>query len=132
MFLYVKVVRESSSGGDLTEVKPIEIPPPRPKRKPMHPYPRKLTAPLKNEGRSISLNSSGSDQENLSPTSVLSAGGSNIFAVGDSGSPNMGSSSPASSANGVKPDGSSNFEPDLSPEENESMVFVFSLYLFHG
>ncbi|KAJ0845492.1 putative transcription factor MYB-HB-like family [Helianthus annuus] len=106
---FSKVVRESTSG-DASEVKPIEIPPPRPKRKPMHPYPRKLSAPLKMGGqheRSTSPNSSGSDQENQSPTSVLPTGGSSIFGLGDSGSPNSGSS-----ADGVK--------PDLSPEENES------------
>ncbi|XP_076951410.1 protein REVEILLE 1-like [Bidens hawaiensis] len=110
---FSKVVRESTSG-DATEVKPIEIPPPRPKRKPMHPYPRKLSAPIKTGGqheRSTSPNSSGSDQENQSPTSVLSAGGSNIFGLGDSSSPNTGSS-PVSSANGVK--------PDLPLDENES------------
>ncbi|KAI3813759.1 hypothetical protein L1987_18491 [Smallanthus sonchifolius] len=109
---FSKVVRESTSG-DASEVKPIEIPPPRPKRKPMHPYPRKLSAPIKTgqHDRSTSPNSSGSDQEHLSPTSVLSAGGSNIFGLGDSGSPNTGSS-PVSSANGVK--------PDLTPDENES------------
>nr|GEW66107.1 hypothetical protein [Tanacetum cinerariifolium] len=48
------------------EVKPIEIPP-RPKRKPMHPYPRKFSAPVKtggHHGRSTSPNLSGSDQEN--------------------------------------------------------------------
>ncbi|GKD54932.1 zinc finger, PHD-type containing protein [Tanacetum coccineum] len=48
------------------EVTPIEIPPPRPKRKPMHPYPRKLSALAKmggHHGRSTSPNSSGSDQE---------------------------------------------------------------------
>lgn len=91
---FSKVVRESSSG-DLSEVKPIEIPPPRPKRKPMHPYPRKLSAPIKTGGqhaRSTSPNSSGSDQDNQSPTSVLSAGGSNLFGLGDSGSPNTESS----------------------------------------
>ncbi|KAI7754764.1 hypothetical protein M8C21_033832, partial [Ambrosia artemisiifolia] len=110
---FSKVVRESTSG-DASEVKPIEIPPPRPKRKPMHPYPRKHSAPLKMGGqqeRSSSPNSSGSDQENQSPTSVLPTGGLSIFGLGDSGSPNTGSS-PVSSANGVK--------PDLSPEENES------------
>ncbi|KAK9074864.1 hypothetical protein SSX86_003183 [Deinandra increscens subsp. villosa] len=110
---FSKVVRESTSG-DVSEVKPIEIPPPRPKRKPMHPYPRKLSAPMKTGGqheRSTSPNSSGSDQEHQSPTSVLSAGGSNIFGLGDSGSPNTGSS-PVSSANGVK--------PDLPADENES------------
>ncbi|CAH1413805.1 unnamed protein product [Lactuca virosa] len=98
---FSKVVREST--GDVSEVKPIEIPPPRPKRKPMHPYPRKLSAPIKTGGhgqhaRSTSPNSSGSDQENQSPTSVLSAGGSNLFGLGDSGSPNT----------------------ESSPEENES------------
>ncbi|KAL8200277.1 hypothetical protein R6Q57_011616 [Mikania cordata] len=110
---FSKVVRESNSG-DAGEVKPIEIPPPRPKRKPMHPYPRKLAAPITTGGqheRSTSPNSSGSDQEHRSPTSVLSAGGSNTFGLGDSGSPNTGSS-PVSSANGVK--------PDLPPDENES------------
>ncbi|GKE85804.1 hypothetical protein Tco_1559546 [Tanacetum coccineum] len=62
-------------------------------------------------------NSSGSDQENQSPTSVLSAGGSNMFALGDLCSPNTRSgSSPVSSANGVKPSGSSNFEPGVSPD----------------
>lgn len=122
---FSKVVRESTSG-DASEVKPIEIPPPRPKRKPMHPYPRKLSAPLKtggHHGRSTSPNSSGSDQENQSPTSVLSAGGSNMFALGDTCSPNPGSS-PVSSANGMKPGRSSLFEPDLSLEENESSPTV--------
>ncbi|KAI3717079.1 hypothetical protein L1987_68424 [Smallanthus sonchifolius] len=92
--IFSKVVRESTSG-DVSEVKPIEIPPPRPKRKPMHPYPRKLSDPLKTGGqhvRSTSPNSSCSDQENQSPTSILSAGGSNIFGLGDSGSPNTESS----------------------------------------
>ncbi|KAM0057395.1 putative transcription factor MYB-HB-like family [Helianthus debilis subsp. tardiflorus] len=110
---FSKVVRESTSG-DASEAKPIEIPPPRPKRKPMHPYPRKLSAPIKTGGqheRSTSPNSSGSDQEHQSPTSVLSAGGSNIFGQGDLSSPNTGSS-PVSSANGVK--------ADLPLDENES------------
>lgn len=113
---FSKVVRESTSG-DASEVKPTEIPPPRPKRKPMHPYPRKLSAPLKtcsHHARSTSPNSSGSDQENQSPTSVLSAGGSNMFALGDSCSPNTVSSPVSCSPN----TGSSpvSVEPDLSPE----------------
>ncbi|GJZ35272.1 protein REVEILLE 1-like protein isoform X2 [Tanacetum coccineum] len=60
------VVRESTSG-NACEVKPIEIPPPRPKRKPMHPYPRKLSAPVKmggHHGRYTPPNLLGSDQEN--------------------------------------------------------------------
>nr|XP_043636585.1 protein REVEILLE 1-like [Erigeron canadensis] len=117
---FSKVVRESTSG-DVTEVKPTEIPPPRPKRKPMHPYPRKLSAPLKTGGhqaRSASPNSSGSDQENQSPTSVLSAGGSNIFASGEPCSPNENSSPVSSAADVVKPEGSSHDdEPELSPDQ---------------
>lgn len=64
-------------------MKVIEIPPPRPKRKPMHPYPRKLVNPLINteilnedQHRSVCQNSSVSEQEQLSPTSVLYAVGS--------------------------------------------------------
>ncbi|XP_021888061.1 protein REVEILLE 1-like [Carica papaya] len=37
---FSKVVRETS-GSNTSSVEPIEIPPPRPKRKPMHPYPRR-------------------------------------------------------------------------------------------
>ncbi|KAD7117744.1 hypothetical protein E3N88_05012 [Mikania micrantha] len=104
---FSKVVRESTSR-DVNELKPIEIPPPRPKRKPLHPYPRKLSAPVKTGGQhETSPNSSGSDQENESPTSALSTDGSKNFGLGDSDSPNADSS-----ANGVK--------LDLSLEENES------------
>ncbi|KAL7135368.1 hypothetical protein ABFS83_11G090300 [Erythranthe nasuta] len=74
---FSKVVRESNTI-DGIPVKPIEIPPPRPKRKPMHPYPRKLVSPLK-MGISIpeenipAASPSTSEDENQSPTSVLSA-----------------------------------------------------------
>ncbi|TYI39504.1 hypothetical protein ES332_A02G103300v1 [Gossypium tomentosum] len=37
---FSKVVRESNGGFD-GSIKPVVIPPPRPKRKPVHPYPRK-------------------------------------------------------------------------------------------
>ncbi|PKI45969.1 hypothetical protein CRG98_033609 [Punica granatum] len=77
---FSKVVRESSGGS----IELIEIPPPRPKRKPAHPYPRKLMDPLTNtelskedqQRRSPSPNSSVSEREQHSPTSVLSAVGS--------------------------------------------------------
>ncbi|KAG6753775.1 hypothetical protein POTOM_041773 [Populus tomentosa] len=80
----VKVVRESG-GSDESSLKPIEIPPPRPKRKPAHPYPRKPVNVLEGTGassqleRSPSLNSSVSEKENQSPTSVLSALASDTF-----------------------------------------------------
>ncbi|KAJ6290886.1 hypothetical protein OIU78_026602 [Salix suchowensis] len=76
---FSKVVRESG-GSNTSAVEPIEIPPPRPKRKPMHPYPRKMAHSLERELlilenplRSSSPNFSISEKENQSPTSVLSA-----------------------------------------------------------
>lgn len=85
----------------------IEIPPPRPKRRPMHPYPRKLVE-LSNKEisnpeqrvRSDSLKSSDFDQENQSPKSVLSAVGSDTLGSSDSDTPNR-SLSPVSSISGV-------------------------------
>lgn len=73
-------------------MKPVEIPPPRPKRKPMHPYPRKLASPIKTgiliPERSVS--------PNQSPKSVLSVVGSEQSGGADSCMPN-GSLSPVSS-----------------------------------
>ncbi|KAL1823457.1 hypothetical protein ACET3Z_010235 [Daucus carota] len=87
---FSKVVRESSINEKNT-VKPIEIPPPRPKKKPMHPYPRKMVgrvepgAHLSDElGRSASPSHSVSGRENRSPASVLSAVGSEATCVTDS------------------------------------------------
>ncbi|KAM7529440.1 hypothetical protein LguiB_032850 [Lonicera macranthoides] len=120
---FTKVVRESS-GSDVNSVKPIEIPPPRPKRKPMHPYPRKLPSPPKNgkhfpegRGRSMSPNSLVSEPENQSPTSVLV--GSEMLGGTDSGTPH-GSPSMASSVDGLNPSGSQLCEPNSLPEENGS------------
>ncbi|XP_011047787.1 PREDICTED: protein REVEILLE 7-like [Populus euphratica] len=76
--IFSKVVWESS-GGNESSLKPIEIPPPRPKRKPAHPYPRKSVDIHKGTPASSQLdgspspNSSASEKDNLSPTSVLSA-----------------------------------------------------------
>ncbi|PSS36626.1 Protein REVEILLE like [Actinidia chinensis var. chinensis] len=125
---FSKVVRESSTS-DADSLKPIEIPPPRPKRKPMHPYPRKLLASLKTGPpvpeqlrRSTSTNLSDSEQDNQSPTSVLSAIGSETLGTTDSNSPN-GSLSPISSAAGVNPGDFFN-EPNSSPEETASPLLV--------
>jgi len=111
-------VRESG-GSNTSSVEPIEIPPPRPKRKPMHPYPRKLAHPLEKELlipeeslRSSSPNFSISEQENQSPTSVLSAVGSDALGSTDSDTPNH-SLSPVSFAGGVH-------HADSSPEEDGS------------
>ncbi|XP_019177138.1 PREDICTED: protein REVEILLE 2-like [Ipomoea nil] len=104
---FSKVERESN-GDDAKTVKPIEIPPPRPKRKPMHPYPRKLViTPVSVVGmldpekptRSLSPNLSVSEKENRSPTSVLFALDSEGQASADS-SPNASPSCVSSATGG--------------------------------
>ncbi|CAN4123702.1 unnamed protein product [Withania somnifera] len=99
---FSKVVRESNDG-DTSSVKSIEIPPPRPKRKPMHPYPRKMATPVKSRTlvpeklmRSVSPDLCLSEPENQSPTTVLSALGSDVFGMVDSSKPSE-HSSPVSS-----------------------------------
>ncbi|CAL1406126.1 unnamed protein product [Linum trigynum] len=65
---FSKVARETT-GVSESSLKPIEIPPPRPKRKPSHPYPRKcIDAPERSESPSLLAMEKG----NHSPTSVLS------------------------------------------------------------
>ncbi|OVA19675.1 SANT/Myb domain [Macleaya cordata] len=105
---FSKVARESSSK-DAGSVRPIEIPPPRPKRKPMHPYPRKIVHSTKKRiavseqpERSMSPNLSVSEEENRSPTSVLSAAGSETMGSMIS-NPHSGSQSPISSIAGANP-----------------------------
>lgn len=121
---FSKVVRDSN--GSHTSLEPIEIPPPRPKRKPMHPYPRKLviatnekTSLLEQSRRSASPNPSISEQENHSPTSVLSAVGSDTAGSADSDTPS-GSLSPVSSAAGVQSGGLVPSEPNQPTEGSAS------------
>ncbi|KAL8472528.1 hypothetical protein ACS0TY_029027 [Phlomoides rotata] len=106
---FSKIVRESDDG-DASDAKAIEIPPPRPKRKPVHPYPRKLVSPAKTGismpeklTRSVSQDSSILEHENQSPVSVLSANSSDASVRADSCAPN-GSLSPVSST--LAPDAS--------------------------
>ncbi|WOL09756.1 protein REVEILLE 1-like isoform X1 [Canna indica] len=72
--------------------KAIQIPPPRPKRKPMHPYPRKLSNLPTNGTPPKQLKRppppTFCEQESGSPTSVLSAAGSEILGSIFSNSPN--------------------------------------------
>uniref|UniRef100_A0A7N0V9Y4 Uncharacterized protein n=2 Tax=Kalanchoe fedtschenkoi TaxID=63787 RepID=A0A7N0V9Y4_KALFE len=75
---FSKVTKESASSGE-APTEAIDIPPPRPKRKPLHPYPRKFVeAPNKTrQGPSLKENGSSTISKNLetgalSPTSVLS------------------------------------------------------------
>lgn len=105
--IVVGQVERESNGDDAKTVKPIEIPPPRPKRKPMHPYPRKLVITpvsvgmldLEKPTRSVSPNLSLSGKENQSPTSVLFALDSEGQASADS-SPNASPSCVTSATGG--------------------------------
>ncbi|GMH13221.1 hypothetical protein Nepgr_015062 [Nepenthes gracilis] len=101
---FSKVARESDN---TSSIESIVIPPPRPKRKPMHPYPRKLASPPKKKTplqeqptRSTSPNASISEQENQSPASVLSAAVSEALGSADSSTPNS-SPLPMSSVDAV-------------------------------
>ncbi|KAL1569790.1 protein REVEILLE 2-like isoform X1 [Salvia divinorum] len=98
---FSKVARESNNG-DSSNAKLIEIPPPRPKRKPVHPYPRKAGSVGKTRAsiseklmRSVSHDMS--EQDTQSPTSVLSENHSDTSARADLCTPE-GSSSPVSSS----------------------------------
>ncbi|KAJ6370712.1 hypothetical protein OIU77_001258 [Salix suchowensis] len=131
---FSKVVRESG-GSNTSAVEPIEIPPPRPKRKPMHPYPRKMAHSLERELlilenplRSSSPNFSISEKENQSPTSVLSAVGSDALGSTDSDTLNH-SLSPVSSAGGVHHVDSVQ-KLDSFPKENVSSEEPITLKLF--
>lgn len=122
---FSKVVRESNCCST-SPVEPVEIPPPRPKRKPMHPYPRKLAHPPVKESQNPELSRTSlspilsvSERENQSPTSVLSAIGSDAFGSSDSNSPN-GSLSPVSSAVPEHLGGLTPSHRSLSPEERGS------------
>ena len=97
----------------------IEIPPPRPKRKPLHPYPRKYANSSNGANRAGTgqpklapiSSSSGSDQENGSPVSVLSAMQSDAFGSSTS-NPSTRCTSPESS------DDENNVPPIASEDEN--------------
>lgn len=79
-----QVVREPDGSAE-SPIQPIDIPPPRPKRKPLHPYPRKSVDSFKgqsvlNESETSPLiNLSVAENNTQSPTSVLSAFGSEAF-----------------------------------------------------
>ncbi|KAK4843057.1 hypothetical protein QYF36_003348 [Acer negundo] len=92
---FSKVVRESN-GSIESSIKSIEIPPPRPKRKPMHPYPRKSVDSFKGTSASDKTPSPKALVfDNRSPTSVLSAFASDGLGSGVSDQQN-GCSSPTS------------------------------------
>ncbi|XP_078442818.1 protein REVEILLE 2-like [Wolffia australiana] len=74
---FSKVTRDSATGGSSTS-EPIEIPPPRPKRKPVHPYPRKL-----GHSSPKAQPNSGPEERSPSPVSSLSVE-ENASQVGDS------------------------------------------------
>jgi hypothetical protein len=79
-FCTLQVIRESSGDSNSIAAPPqIQIPPPRPKRRPTHPYPRKLgnsvgkgASAIKQLQKPLLQTQSLSEQENCSPKSVLS------------------------------------------------------------
>ncbi|KAM0945191.1 putative transcription factor MYB-HB-like family [Dioscorea sansibarensis] len=120
---FTKMGRESACSNGVTRSS-FEIPPPRPKRKPVHPYPRKLVNPPKkgiqvttlvdwciSEAPSVSI----SEQTNRSPTSVLST----TFCSDATGS--SGSNSPNACALQRSPvSGTNPSDEPLNEEENGS------------
>ncbi|KAL1224988.1 Protein REVEILLE 2 [Cardamine amara subsp. amara] len=87
---FTKVARDFGVSSEQS----IEIPPPRPKRKPMHPYPRKLVIPDAKEMAYAELTGAKlvqDEEDNRSPTSVLSAHGSDGLGSIGSNSPNSSS-----------------------------------------
>ncbi|KAK8521444.1 hypothetical protein V6N13_077545 [Hibiscus sabdariffa] len=130
---FSKVARESN-GGFESSTKSIEIPPPRPKRKPMHPYPRKSVASLKGISpssqpeRSPSPNHFVSEQDNKSPSSVLSAFVFDAMGSSASEQPNR-CSSPTSCTTNIQSLNSSPVEKEndyvtSTEKENESLSSV--------
>ncbi|CAL5069594.1 unnamed protein product [Urochloa decumbens] len=97
---FSKIIRESSGDSNSIAAPPqIQIPPPRPKRKPAHPYPRKLGNSLGKDASAIKRLEkpqlkiqSLSGQENCSPKSVLTTA-----QIGSETPGTEGSGSPASS-----------------------------------
>ncbi|WRX19281.1 SANT/Myb domain - like 10 [Theobroma cacao] len=114
---FSKVVRESN-GGFEGSINPIEIPPPRPKRKPVHPYPRKSVDSLKGISPSSEPERSPSpsqfvrEQDNKSPTSVLSALTSDATGSAASEQQN-GCSSPTSCTTNMQSINTSPVEKDI-------------------
>jgi SHAQKYF class myb-like DNA-binding protein len=109
---FTKVARDY----DVTSESSIEIPPPRPKRKPMHPYPRKLVIPDAKDIAYAELTGAKLviDEDNRSPKSVLSDG------LGS-----MGSNSPNSL--------SSHTEESLFPEaETKQSLTLFGMTFVVG
>ncbi|KAK4426995.1 protein REVEILLE 1 [Sesamum alatum] len=78
---FAKVTRDSNIDAE-GSLNPVQIPPPRPKKKPLHPYPRKFVDPVNREiivpdrlETSHSPDASAPEKDNFSPTSVLSVVG---------------------------------------------------------
>ncbi|XP_031741479.1 protein REVEILLE 1 isoform X2 [Cucumis sativus] len=110
IFRFINVTR-NSNGCSTTSIGCIEIPPPRPKRKPAHPYPRKevpqshKASPISEQTRSLSPQLS--EKECQSPTSIVVAGsGSDTLMFTDSRI-HHDSGSPDSSIPSTEPNSSS-------------------------
>ncbi|GAU30102.1 hypothetical protein TSUD_295830, partial [Trifolium subterraneum] len=115
---FSKVVREPDGSAE-SSIQPIDIPPPRPKRKPLHPYPRKSIDSFKGQSApnesetSPSINLSVAENDTQSPTSVLSALGSEAFGSAAFSEQNNRCLSPNSCTTEIHP-------VSLSPVEKEN------------
>ncbi|KAL5545165.1 hypothetical protein UlMin_008949 [Ulmus minor] len=120
---FSKVVRGSTENVE-GSIKPVEIPPPRPKRKPMRPYPRKSADSFNGTSvsiqpeRSMSPTYSAPEKGTKSPTSVLSKDGSDALGFAPLDQLNRSPSSASCTTD--------NQSISLSPSEKESDYLMYS------
>ncbi|XP_062222419.1 protein REVEILLE 1-like [Phragmites australis] len=131
---FTKVVRESSgSNSGPGAAQAIQIPPPRPKRKPAHPYPRKVDGAAKKHAPALkqlekppSLRmQSLREQDDRSPTSVLTAAQTMLRADALGGvffNSSSGSRSPAPSAAGTDEHGNGGGSPVSSVDKEDGCI----------
>ncbi|KAL2461864.1 Protein REVEILLE 1 [Abeliophyllum distichum] len=131
---FAKVTRDSSNDAE-GSVNPIEIPPPRPKKKPLNPYPRKIVDSSKTESmvshqpeRSPSPYISAAERENLSPTSVLSAVRSDAFESAEAHTSPASCATDAHSANLLSTENDNEFVKfGLAAEEEKDVHLSFQI-----
>ncbi|XP_050368526.1 protein REVEILLE 1-like isoform X2 [Argentina anserina] len=123
---FSKVARDPD--GITSSADPIDIPPPRPKRKPMRPYPRKHVHPLHTDTSNLEQPTtpapkklSVSEHENHSPTSVLSPVDADTIGSTDSNPPS-GSLSPVPLVAGVQYEDINHSKQQPSLEEGMSSL----------
>ncbi|KAK4402516.1 protein REVEILLE 1 [Sesamum angolense] len=125
---FAKVTRDSNIDAE-GSLDPIQIPPPRPKKKPLHPYPRKFVDPVNREiivpnrlEISHSPDASVPEKDNLSPTSVLSVRDDKHITSEISANEENGFRSPMKTSSFSVPDKNSPVKLKLFPQEAECAI----------